>query len=99
MADQNTNTPIVPAFDFTNIQMGGYSPLGSITVAGSNLGVPPNDSVANETPSGGGASSATAYGNASAQAGVLYQPVFWAIVLLVVSVFMFAHMAHLEVRT
>lgn len=64
---------------------------------GSQLGVPAVDAIAGETPSTG-AQGALAYGQATAGQPAHKQPIFWAIVAVVVGTLILTHAARISQR-
>lgn len=98
-ADGTMATP-VPSFGFPGNAINGpgtqYIPQVS---SGSNAGVPGNNSVTSTTGAGADPIAANvAYGKATASAGAARSPFFWAVVLMVIAVWMFAHVSRLEIK-
>lgn len=98
---QETLPTLVPSFEAPGSLYGNLSTaVDQSTIAGTNIGVPPNSSVSNQgSNTDSGVASKVGYGNTVGQMSPWSQPVFWLVVLMIVSLWMFAHVAHLEVRS
>ena len=93
------STP-VPSFAFPGNAVNGPSNtyVAQISNGSPNLGVPGNNSLSSSAGTSNPVADAVSSGQQAANSAPTNQPVFWAVVLMIVAVVMFAHIARVEIK-
>lgn len=90
----------VPSFGFPrSAVLGPQQDVTSWMYAGSNSGVPQNNDMGTSNPSiSDNVSPAISFGAKASSRVWFQQPLFWAVVLGVLSIIMMAHVARIEIK-